>query len=186
MFVEEQMMKNIRSCRTSDSLATAAKVLWDNDCGCVPVIDDDDRLHGMLTDRDICMAAFTTGKSLAELQVGDVMAKDVASTWPSESLEEAELTMRVHAVRRLPVLDEQNRLVGLLTCNDLIRWVDDGGANGSVRHAAVHLVHTLATIGRSRQAQPDCAVPARDRLPQSAPASSTPPVAGSPLPVAAK
>ena len=153
MRVDERMTKNICCCRSDESLAAAARQLWDNDCGCLPVLDRRGQLRGMITDRDICMAAMTTGKPLAELRVGDAMAKDVACARPSESLQDAELTMRSRAVRRLPVLDEQNHVIGLLTCNDLFRWVDDGGANVGTHHDAVHLVRTLATIGRTRRPQ---------------------------------
>lgn len=151
MRVDERMTKNICCCRSDESLAVAAKRLWDSDCGCLPVVDKRGNLHGMITDRDICMAAMTTGKPLAELRIADAMAKDVACVRPTESLHEAELTMRMRAVRRLPVVDDQNRVIGLLTCNDLFRWVDDGGSNSGNSYDAVHLVRTLATIGRGRR-----------------------------------
>ncbi len=164
MRVDEQMTKNVATCKTGDSLARAAKQLWDCDCGSMPVVDDRRRVLGMITDRDICMAALTTGKSLADLRVRDAMAKDVASMRPSESVREAELVMRARGVRRLPVLDDQNRLIGLLCCNDLVRWVDDGGANGTTVQDAVHLLRTLATVGRPRTATPGSSQPAAREL----------------------
>src|SRR5580765_5516446 len=152
MRVEERMTRDVKCCKVQDSLAEAARLLWEHDCGCVPVVDDDGHLLGMLTDRDICMAAYTSGRVLHELKVADTMAWNIATTRPHESLREAEMVMRGRGVRRLPVLDDQRRVIGLLSCNDLCRWVDDGGSNGSQHHDAVHLVRTLATVGRPRDA----------------------------------
>lgn len=150
MRVEERMTRTIHTCREGDTLLVAAQGLWDHDCGALPVVDDRGQVRGMLTDRDICMAAYTTGKRLQDLKVVDAMAKNVASLRPAESLQEAEMVMRARSVRRLPVLDDQHRLIGLLTCNDLCRWVDGGGANGSTQHDAMHLLHTLAALGSPR------------------------------------
>ena len=150
MRVDERMTKEVKCCRVEDSLAAAARLLWEHDCGCAPVVDDDGRLRGMLTDRDICMAAYTTGRGLHDLWVADVMSKSLATTRPEESLREAEMVMRANGVRRLPVLDDQRRVIGLISCNDLCRWVDDGGSNGAQHHDAVHLVRTLATVGQRR------------------------------------
>lgn len=174
MRVEEQMTKNVTTCKTGDSLARAAKLLWDHDCGCVPVVGHLGRVLGMITDRDICMAALITGKSLAELRVRDAMARDIATMRASESTHEAEMVMRNRRVRRLPVLDDQNRLIGLLCCNDLVRWVDDGGANGTTAEDAVHLLRTLATVGRSRTMLAETTP-----IPQESGVESTPPGYGS-------
>jgi len=155
MRVEEQMTRKVTTCKTGDSLARAAKLLWDEDCGCLPVVNDRSRVLGMITDRDICMAALITGKSLADLRVRDAMAKDVATMRCAESTQDAELVMRERRVRRLPVVDSQGRLVGLLCCNDLVRWADDP-ANGAAEPGdAVHLLRTLATVGLSRTRSPD-------------------------------
>ena len=58
MKIKDVMTPNVRTCFMSDSLATAAQLMWDHDCGCVPVLSEDARVVGMLTDRDICMAAY--------------------------------------------------------------------------------------------------------------------------------
>lgn len=154
MQVHEKMSKNVAHCRADTTLAQAARKLWDGDCGALPVVDERSHVVGMITDRDICMAAMTTGKALAALRVADAMAKDVATLRTTESLHEAEMQMRARTVRRLPVVDDQGRLIGLLSCNDLIRWVDDTSAPTSRELDATHLLRTLATIGRARRAQP--------------------------------
>ena len=62
------MTTNVRKCFTSDSLATAAHLMWDHDCGCVPVLNEQARVVGMLTDRDICMAAFFQGAPINRIK----------------------------------------------------------------------------------------------------------------------
>lgn len=150
MQVSEQMTKPVWTCRIDDSLEHAARLLWEHDCGCLPVTGEHGHLHGMITDRDICMAAYTSGRRLVELQVREAMAIDVVTTGPADELRTAELLMRERGVRRLPVIDEQGCVVGVLSCNDLMRWVDDGGTTGRMHHDAVHLVRTLATLGAPR------------------------------------
>lgn len=172
MQVSERMTKNVYTCRVDDSLEHAARLLWEHDCGCLPVVGEHGQLHGMITDRDICMAAYTTGERLAELQVREAMAIDIASLSANHNLRDAELMMRDRGVRRLPVLDEEGRVIGLLTCNDLTRWVDDAGTIGRQQHDAVHLVRTLAIVGQPRHG----------KVPDATVAPAFPPAAAPPLP----
>jgi len=95
--------------------------MWDGDCGSIPVVDSWSRVIGMITDRDICMAAYTQGRSLEQIRVQDVMSKNVTSCKTSDSLEQAEELMRRQKVRRLPVVDAEMHLVGLLSINDIAR-----------------------------------------------------------------
>lgn len=153
MLVQDRMTKNISSCLVDTNLVEAARQLWDVDCGSLPAVDGRGRVLGMITDRDICMAAMTTGKPLAMLRASMAMAKDVVSARPNETVHEAEMLMRARSVRRLPVVDDQGRLVGILSCNDLVEWVDCGKAAGATERDACHLLRTLATIGRMRSAK---------------------------------
>jgi CBS domain-containing protein len=154
MQVSEQMTATVHTCHHEDSLNLVAQRLWEQDCGSLPVVDGNGRVCGMITDRDVCMAAYTTGQRLSDLTVGDVMATHVASIHPGQTLRDAELVMRGQGARRLPVVDDDNFLQGIITCNDLIRWVDDGGSAGKLHHDAVHLVRTLAMIGKPRRGLP--------------------------------
>jgi Mg/Co/Ni transporter MgtE len=67
--VRDLMTTAVRSCTTGDNLQRAAQIMWESDCGVVPVVDRDGRLVGMITDRDICMAAYTQGKPLSHIGV---------------------------------------------------------------------------------------------------------------------
>jgi CBS domain-containing protein len=157
MHVEARMTPEPVVCRPEDSLDTAASRMRDGDCGCLPVVDADGRVVGMVTDRDICMTALTTAATLAEVRVARAMTRHVATTRPLDSLEDAEYTMRQHQVRRLPVVDDRARVIGMLSCHDLLRSVAENGDHGRDgshtaphEHAATHLVGTLVAIGRSR------------------------------------
>lgn len=119
--VEACATREVGTCAVDDSLARAMRVMWERDCGCVPVIDDQDRLAGVLTDRDIAVAAFTRGRALSELRVGDTMASLVYTCRLDEPLSAALARMGNHQVRRLPVVDGSGRLVGILALSDVLR-----------------------------------------------------------------
>jgi CBS domain-containing protein len=115
------MSRDPRTCGPNDSSSRAAQIMWDNDCGCVPVVDAEGRAIGMITDRDICMAAFTRGKLLADIPISTVFSPNVVTVHEDQSVEAAEVTMRAHQVRRVPVVDAEGRPVGVLSLNDLAR-----------------------------------------------------------------
>ncbi|MFI5398039.1 MAG: CBS domain-containing protein [Candidatus Binatia bacterium] len=120
MNIGQLMTQNVKTCRPQDSLSIAAKLMWDNNCGSVAVVADTG-LVGVLTDRDICMAAYTQGRSLYDIQVSIAMSKKLFSCKPEDSLATAEKTMRTNRVRRLPVVDADGHLVGILSLDDIAR-----------------------------------------------------------------
>ena len=107
-----------------DRLAHAAALMWQNDCGALPVVDKDGRVGAMVTDRDVCMAAWSTGKPLHELRVQDAMSKSVVSIRADDDVGLAVDRMAMHQVHRLPGVDEHERPVGVLSLNDLARRGD--------------------------------------------------------------
>jgi CBS-domain-containing membrane protein len=107
-----------------DRLAHAAALMWQNDCGALPVVDKDGRVGAMVTDRDVCMAAWSTGKPLHELRVQDAMSKALVSVRADDDLGVAVDRMTMHQLHRLPVVDEHERPVGVLSLNDLGRRGD--------------------------------------------------------------
>jgi CBS domain-containing protein len=121
MKVEDLMTTDVGACRPFDSVDRSAKIMWERDCGVVPVVDQEGRVIAMLTDRDICIAALTQGRALGEIHVSSAMSRRLWSCRPKDDLKEAEKVMRVHQVRRLPVVDAEGRLVGLLSISDLAR-----------------------------------------------------------------
>jgi CBS domain-containing protein len=121
--VEQLLTKEVLVCRPADSLNHAAQILWENDIGALPVVADDgsNRLVGMLTDRDICMASYTQGGKLPDLLVGMAMSRDVKACTPITTLEEAANEMAEAQVHRLPVVDGSRQLLGVLSLADLAR-----------------------------------------------------------------
>jgi len=123
MRIEQLMAKSPKSCQPGDTLSEAARMMSNHDCGCLPVTagDASRRVVGMITDRDICMAAQLHGKPLRKIRVAEAMTKDVRACNPGDALREAEAIMREAHVRRLPVVDEADQLLGLLSLTDLAR-----------------------------------------------------------------
>jgi CBS domain-containing protein len=120
MKVKELMSVDAKSCREDTDLATATKIMWDADCGIVPVVNDDRRVIGVITDRDICVAAATRSMNPAAIRARDVMSRTVATVTENEDVRVALATIKDRRVRRLPVVDKQQRLVGVISLNDLV------------------------------------------------------------------
>lgn len=124
MTVKELVTSDVKSCSADTDLATAAKIMWDGDCGVVPVVNDQRNVIGMITDRDICIAAATRSASPADIRVRDVMSGEVHACALGDEVQVALNTMKEHRVRRLPVLDGQERLAGIISMNDLVMRAD--------------------------------------------------------------
>lgn len=119
--VESVMTEAVRSCSPDEPLNAAARQMWEHDCGAVPIVSGDGKLLGIVTDRDLCMAAYTKGLSLAAITVKEVMARHVHTCRPDDSLERAASLMAEGQVRRLPVVDAEHRLVGIVAMADIAR-----------------------------------------------------------------
>jgi CBS domain-containing protein len=118
--VGEVMTPGPVTCAPDAPLADAVHVMWIRDCGFVPVTESPGgRLCGVVTDRDACMAAYTQGRSLAEIPVRSAMATDVVTVGEDDLLSAAHERMRDRQVRRLPVVDRGGRVVGVISLNDV-------------------------------------------------------------------
>jgi CBS domain-containing protein len=145
--VGQVMTRDVASCAPEATLAEAARIMWDRDCGFVPVTDvAGGRLRGVVTDRDACMASLTQGRALCDLPVRSAMSTKVVSVGEGEPLVRAHALMREHQIRRLPVVDGGARLVGVLSLNDVARRASQPEAVPERRDVAA----TLAEICRPR------------------------------------
>jgi CBS domain-containing protein len=151
--VQQLMNHNVHVCRPDDSLQFASRLMWDNDIGVVVVVNDAGYPVAMLTDRDACMGACLTGLPLSEIPVRRSMSRKLISVRRDQPVEDAALLMRDNQVRRLPVLDDAGRLVGLLSQNDLIHEAarEREGRRKDLNPMSITTV--LAWIGRSRTGQ---------------------------------
>ena len=128
MTVGQLMNRSIRTCHAGDSLNAAAQIMWEEDCGCVPVVQENDdqerpRLVGIVTDRDVCMAAYTQGKPLASIPVASVMERDLATCVAADPITVALNILRTRRLHRLPVVEHDAELVGVLSLADIAREV---------------------------------------------------------------
>lgn len=121
MKVDDVMTHDPHCCRADDDLATVANVMWDLDVGCVPITGDGHRIAGMITDRDIAMAALLNGKPLHELRVSTVMAKEIVTAKVGDPVRDVQALMRKSKIRRLPVVDAEQKVVGIVSLHDLAR-----------------------------------------------------------------
>lgn len=119
MKVEELMTRDVRFCRPQTNLSEAVSIMWDADCGCLPVIDEWGRVTGMITDRDIAIAVATKGRPSSEIPASEVISGQVYAISPDEDIKSALNTMRLGRVRRIPVTVEDGKLVGMLSLNDI-------------------------------------------------------------------
>ncbi len=148
MRVKDLMTNQVQCCRPEESLQRAAQLMWDGDCGCLPVCSGDgaNRLVGVITDRDVCMSALFQDKPLNDLQVSSAMARQVHTCRVSDSLAQAERIMREARVRRLPVLDAQDSLAGMISLADLAREAARERAQPHKEITEVEVGNTLASI----------------------------------------
>ncbi len=121
MRVSDLMSRNPVFCQFTDDCGLAAKLMWDFDCGAIPVLGEGGKVKGMVTDRDICMSCQMHNSAPASLSVSAAMSHNLYYCSPSATVAEAEHIMRNTRVRRLPVLDSQQRLVGILSLADIAR-----------------------------------------------------------------
>lgn len=121
MSVRDVVTSQPRTVAPHDNLAVAAERMWAGDCGALPVVSDDGAVVAMITDRDICMAAWSRGLAPAELRVEEAMSRAVVVCRADDPLETVEGLMRTGQVRRLPVVDEANRLLGIISLADIAR-----------------------------------------------------------------
>jgi CBS domain-containing protein len=152
MKVSQIMKTDVEVCGLDDNLAAAASRMWDCDIGCLPVLDVAGQVVGMVTDRDICMAALTRGQALHEIPVSVAMAKEVLSCAPDATLVEAEEVMRSGQVRRLPVIDSDGCLAGIVSLNDLALLAEREVGRKNRDLSAQEVAATLAAICAPRKA----------------------------------
>jgi CBS domain-containing protein len=153
MRVEQLMTRALKVCTEADTVNRAAQLMWESDCGCVPVVnaDGDGQLIGIITDRDIAMAAYTQGKQLWAIPVGAAMAHKVIACHATDGISQAEALMRENRVRRMPVLDHNERLVGLLSLSDVAREAQREVSAGKRAEVTTDGVSdTLASVSQPR------------------------------------
>jgi CBS domain-containing protein len=118
MRISEIMSRDVQLANPSQTLQEAARMMADLDVGAIPVAEND-RLVGMLTDRDIAVRAVAQGKNPAQCKVGECMSSEIKYVFDDETTDDLARNMSTLQVRRLPVLNREKRLVGIVSLGDL-------------------------------------------------------------------
>jgi CBS domain-containing protein len=122
--------------------------MWKFDIGCLPVTNNDGRITGMITDRDVCMAAYLQGAPLHSITVSSVMSREVVTCKERDDVRDVEHAMRHRQVRRLPVTDDLGQLLGMISLNDIARAAYEG------KLPSAEVTSTLSAISRPRLVHP--------------------------------
>jgi CBS domain-containing protein len=113
------MTKTVASCRADANLAAAAALMWEHNCGLLPVLDDQGKVAGVITDRDICIALGTRNRLAAETKVSEVAQRAAVLCNAEDEVRAVLKVMAAERVRRLPVVDREGTLVGILSLDDV-------------------------------------------------------------------
>ena len=120
MKCQDIMTPNPRVCPASASAQEAAQILKEDDIGSVPIVSDESqKLVGILTDRDLCLAVVAEGLHPAEVKVAECMTRNPIACKPQDDLEKAEALMKEHQIRRIPIVDETGSCVGIIAQADI-------------------------------------------------------------------
>jgi CBS-domain-containing membrane protein len=152
--VSDCMSTDPVTCQVDDSDSHAAHLMWDRDCGVIPVVDSSRNVIGMVTDRDLCMSASMHAEPFGALHVSEAMSRDVKSCRPGDALEDALEIMANHQLHRLAVLDDEQHLTGVLSLADCARFVPRLSRASERQQLVNALCETLAAICEPRQARP--------------------------------
>jgi CBS domain-containing protein len=120
MTVKELMKTAVATCASDSDLGAVVTIMRDRDCGFLPVVDSHGIVVGVVTDRDVCLAAGTTHRLLGRVSVHDTMSHPVFSCGADENIKTVLVTMAKHHIRRVPVLDKSGHLQGVLSMDDIV------------------------------------------------------------------
>jgi len=139
MKVKDVMMRTPASCGATTNLGAAVEILWNRNCGILPVTNSQGKVIGVVTDRDLCIALGTRNRLPGEVTVGQVVSGQVFTCKPDDDIREALNTMAREKVRRLPVVNAAGQLEGILSMDDVVRHSEGGivGKTSDLSHDTV-------------------------------------------------
>jgi len=118
--IRELMTSNPRSLESGSTVMEAARLMRDEDAGIIPVVEGE-KLVGTVTDRDIAIRVVAEGRSPESVTVGEIASRELVTIDPQQDLDEALRLMARHQVRRLPVVEEDGKLVGIVAQADVAK-----------------------------------------------------------------
>lgn len=138
MKVQEFMCNKVACVTPQDTIYNVAKVMQSNHIGCVPVCDEQKQICGIITDRDIVLRAVACNKDIQNTMASEIMTTDLCTCKQDDEMTNAQSQMEFNQIRRLPVCDNQNRVVGMLTIGNL--------ANNNTQIGKQEVATTLGNI----------------------------------------
>ena len=151
MKVKEVMTQSAVCCGPETNVGRAVELMWNRNVGMLPVVNNDGKLIGVLTDRDICIAMGTRNRLPGELTVGEIAIREVFTCKPNEDIHEALYEMGNHQVRRLPVVNDQGVPQGVLSMDDLIVHSELGKLRGACDLSSEEVAATMKKVYGLRQ-----------------------------------
>jgi CBS domain-containing protein len=146
MKVREIMTQSAVCCSADSNVGAAVELMWVRNCGMLPVVGSDQKLIGIVTDRDICIAMGTRNRLAGELSVGEVATKTVFTCKPGDEIHEALQTMANKQVRRLPVVNDKGIPQGILSMDDIITHGDLNKWEGCCELSSEEIIRSLKKL----------------------------------------
>jgi CBS domain-containing protein len=143
MKVKDVMMRTPASCDAATNLGAAVEILWNRNCGILPIMNSQGKVIGVVTDRDLCIALGTRNRLPGEITVGQIVSGEVFTCKPDDNIRDALNTMAREKVRRLPVVNDAGQLEGILSMDDVVLHSEAGIAAKTSELSHDTVVNTL-------------------------------------------
>jgi CBS domain-containing protein len=145
MKVKDAMVKTPAFCSPETNLGAGVEIMWNRNCGFLPVVDTQQHVVGVVTDRDIAIAVGTRNRLPGEITLAEVATRRVQSCRPEDDIHMALDTMAEEKVRRLVVVNEQNQFEGVLSMDDVVHFAETEPA-GKANLSSDDVLRTLKTL----------------------------------------
>ncbi len=150
MKIQDIMTSDVQCCGPATNLAAAAKMMWDSDCGALPVLNVDGQVMGVITDRDICMSTATKNKPASDITVWETVSGKAHTCRMSDDVHTALNIMKRERVRRLPVVDDDGMLQGIVAMNDFVLLAGEAKGGKAPVVSYEDVVRTMKAISSHR------------------------------------
>lgn len=148
MTVREIMTQSPVCCTANTNVGAAVELMWVHNCGVLPVVTPDNKVEGIVTDRDICIAVGTRNRLPGELTIGEIATKTVFTCQPDDDIQKALRTIADKQVRRLPVVDSEGKSQGILSMDDVVVHTELNKLDGRSEISSKELTQNLKNLYR--------------------------------------
>ena len=162
MKVKDIMTRNPKFCGPRDTLAQVVSMMWEGDCGMLPIVDKSNRVVGVITDRDVALAVWRKDRAPADIRVDQLPLAKLYCCAPTDDVDDALRIMRRAQVRRLPIIDEGEELTGIISMDDLAvhARVPDGTRTGLTPQKVAEALKAICSGERRKHRVPKRPTPA--------------------------